>query len=100
MINLKICRYSKRVVSTPPYETTPRGGGMSGPFNIEENCETSELLYNLLNLTGFISDPMQKLVELAHLMKSGRRDYEGSNLEPRILKDFRFEFKRDCYCSC
>ena len=68
---------------------------LSGPFNIKENCETSEL-----NSTGFISDPMRKLVELAHLTKLGRRDYEGSHLEPRILKDFRFEFKRDCYCSC
>ena len=76
----------------PPYETSPRGEGMSGPFNVEEICETSELSCNSLNSTGFTSDPTRKLVELAHLTKSGRRDYEGSHLEPRILKDFRFEF--------
>ena len=75
-----------------PYETTPRGGGMSGPFNIEESCETSELSCNLLNSSGFISDPMRKLVELANLTKSGRWDYKGGHLEQRILKDFRFEF--------
>ena len=42
----------------PPYETTPRGGGISSLFNIEEIGETSELSYYSLNLTGFISDPM------------------------------------------
>ena len=42
----------------PSYETTPRGGGMSIPFNVEESHETSELSYDSLNLTGFISDPM------------------------------------------
>ena len=56
---------------------------MSSPLNIKEICETSKLLYNSLNLTEFISDPTQKLVELAHLTKSGRRDYEGGHLEPR-----------------
>ena len=61
-------------------------------FNVEGICETSELSCNLLNSTGFISDPMRKLVELVHLTKSGRRDYEGGHLEQRILKDFRFEF--------
>ena len=69
-----------------PYETTPRGGEMSGPFNVEENCETSELSCNSLNSTGFISDPMRKLVELTHLTKSGRWDYEGGHLEQRKLQ--------------
>ena len=75
----------------PLYETIPRRGGMSGPFNIEEHHETSELSCDSLNSTGFISGSMQKLVELAHLMKSVRWDYEGGHLEQRILKDFRFE---------
>ena len=64
---------------------------MSGPFNIKESCETSELSCNSFKSTGFISDPMQKLVELAHLTKLGRWDYEGGYLEQKILKDFRFE---------
>ena len=71
-------------------------GLMSGPFNVEESHETSELSCDSLNLTGFISDPTQKLVELAHLMKSRRRDYKGSHLEQKILKDFRFEFGSSC----
>ena len=50
-----------------PNETTPRGGGMSGPFNMEESLETSELSCDSLNSTGFISDPTRKLVELTHL---------------------------------
>ena len=66
---------------------------MSGPFNVEEICETSELWCNSLNLTGFIQDLMQKLVELAHLTKSGSRDYEGGHLEQRILKDFAWSHK-------
>ena len=75
----------------PPYETTPRRGGMSSPFNVEESHETSELSCDSLNLTGFISDPTRKLVELAHLTKSARWDYEGGHLEQKILKDFRFK---------
>ena len=31
---------------------------LSGPFNIKESCETSELSCDSLNSTGFISDPM------------------------------------------
>ena len=42
---------------------------MSGPFNTEESRKTSELSCDSLNLTGFISDPMRKLGELAHLTK-------------------------------
>ena len=63
---------------------------LNGPFNIKESHETSELSCDSLNLTGFISDPTQKLVELAHLTKVRKRDYEGGHLEQRILKDFRF----------
>ena len=65
--SLKIIPISKKVVSTPPYKTTPRGGGMSGPFNIEESHETSELSCGLLNSTGFISDPTRKLVEVGKM---------------------------------
>ena len=63
----------------------------SGPFNIEESCETSKLLCDSPNSIGLISDPVRKLVELPHLTKSGRWDYEGGHLEQSILKDFRFE---------
>ena len=66
-------------------------GDLSSPFNVKESRETSELSCDSLNLTGFISDPTQKLVELAHLTKSGRWDYEGGHLEQKIPKDFRFE---------
>ena len=69
----KIIPIFERVVSTPPYETTPRGGGMSGPFNVVESCETNEFLCDSLNMTGFISDPMRKLVELAQLTKVGKK---------------------------
>ena len=46
---------------------------MSGPFNVEESHETSEPSCDSLNSTGFISDPMQKLVELAHLTEVGKK---------------------------
>ena len=44
----------------PPYKTTPRRGGMSGPFNFEESRETSELSCDSLNSTGFISESYAK----------------------------------------
>ena len=70
---------------------------MSGPFNVEESRETSELPCDSLNSTGFISDPTQKLVELTHLTESREKGTtEAVTWNRGYLRPSDFEFKGSC----
>ena len=79
----------EKAVSTLPYKTTPRRGGMRGPVEHQRSHETSELLLEAPNLTGFISRSCAKTGRTHLTHKTGRRDYKSSHPEQKILKDFR-----------
>ena len=57
-----LCTQSFLIITglfSPVFPVSPPGWMwvFSGPFDIKESHETSELSCDLLNLTGFISDP-------------------------------------------